>query len=501
MPGSLCASKDKYFILSKIVGLKSQFLKYIEQTFVKMYKSDLCQIFLKIPPERRGRLRKFVHSPYHNAREDVKRLFQYIDQHTRDSGEKPDKLAAHASVFPGQPYDDQRMRYTMSFLLKVVERFLAQEEAMGDLVSSELHLTKAYRQLGLEKMTRRSMARARQFHERSRLHDAEFYEQQYHLEAEDLEFTQKQTRTAARNLQQVNHALDLSYLARKLRQSCTALVHGAVANVEYDSGLLELVLNHLEQAPWLDEHPAISLYFYFYRAAATGDEVWFAKLKKGIVDTGERLPDEELRALLFLAINFCIQQYNRGEERYLADVFELYRDGLSQGLLLIQGQLSRFTFKNIAGIAIRLGAYDWTENFINDYSHTVEAAHRRNYTDYNLAKLYHARRDYHKAMDLLQQVEYEDLFLNLDAKIVLVKSYFELGEHEALDSLLQSFQRFLQRKRKDLGYHRENYLNFARLTTKLLQLPPGDRDAREKLRLEISETRALAEREWLSANV
>lgn len=460
-----------------------------------MYKSDLCQVMQHIPPEKRRALRKFIDSPYHNQREDVRSLFRYLDG---ESG-TPGKEAAFEAVFPGEAYDDQRMRYAMSFLLKAIERFLICEEATADVVAAELHLAKAYRQMGLEKLTRRSVERARVHHERAGLHDADFYERGYQLEAEELEFSQTQKRTAARNLQQVNHTLDLSYLARKLRHSCTALVHGAVANVEYDSGLLELVLGYLEHAPWLDEHPAIALYFYFYQAAHTGDEAWFAKLKKGIAEAGEQLPEAELRALLFLAINFCIQQFNRGEERYLSEVFELYRDGLQQGLLLIEGRLSRFTFKNIAGIAIRLGEYDWTEGFLEMFGPAVETAHRRNYTDYNLAKLYHARQDYPSAMRLLHQVEYEDLFLNLDAKVLLLKIYFEQGETEALDNLLQSFQRFLQRK--DLGYHRENYLHFARLVGKLLQLPPGDREGLERLRREIGETRALAEREWLMERV
>ncbi len=462
-----------------------------------MYNSDLCQVMQFLPPEKRRALRKFIDSPYHNQREDVRRLFRYLD---RESA-APGKQAAFEAVFPGEAYDDQRMRYAMSFLLKTIERFLICEEATADAVAAELHLAKAYRQMGLEKMTRRSMARARTLHERTALHDAVFYERGYLLEAEELEFTQTHKRTAARNLQQVNHALDLSYLAKKLRQSCTALVHGAVANVEYDSGLLDLVLGYLESAPWLDEHPAIALYFYFYQAATRGDEAYFSKLKKGIAEAGEQLPEEELRALLFLAINFCIQRFNRGEERYLEEVFGLYRGGLEQGLLLIGGQLSRFTFKNIAGIAIRLGAYDWTEAFIEEYGPAVEAAHRRNYTDFSLAKLYHARQDYPRAMQLLHGVEYEDLFLNLDAKVLLLKIYFEQGETEALDNLLQSFQRFLQRKRKDLGYHRENYLHFARLMGKLLQLPPGDREGLERLRREIGETKALAEREWLMERV
>ncbi len=210
----------------------------------------------------------------------------------------------------------------------------------------------------------------------------------------------------------------------------------------------------------------------------------------------DSLPEEELHSLHFLAINFCIQRFNRGEERYLNEVFGLYQHGLQQGILLIQDQLSRFAFANIAGIAIRLGEFDWTENFIEQFSPKIERQHRRNYRDFILAKLHYARRDLDRAQRLLQNVEYEDVFLNLDAKVLLLKIYFENDEMEVLDSFISAFQRFLQRK-KGLGYHRENYLSTFLFARRLISLNPFDKEEKEALKIEIENTKALGEKEWL----
>jgi len=79
---------------------------------------------------------------------------------------------------------------------------------------------------------------------------------------------------------------------------------------------------------------------------------------------------------------------------------------------------------------------------------------------------------------------------------MLLRMYFETGETDALESLLDSFETYIRRQ-KDLGYHGENYLNLIRLTRKLLQTPPGEKDARKKLTAEIASSKALAEREWL----
>ena len=461
-----------------------------------MKKSDLYHIILNLTPEGRRSLGKFVHSPFHNLRDDVINLYAFLDKHTLKNPAAITFENAHATAYPGQPFDMQQLRYCMSYLMKVIERYLTVQEATADPVQNQLHLTAAYRKLGLEKHTRRALERAVVLQGRNAHTGGDFYEKNYLLETEAYFYAEGMKRTAPRNLQQVNQSLDLSFLAKKLKESCLALSHGAVANIAYDTGLLELILGYLENALWLDEHPAIALYFYYYRAATSEGSHYFEKLKKGLLQTGYLLPPEELRNVHLLAINYGIQRFNKGEESYLHEVFDLYKSALGKDILLENGRLSRYAFKNIAGIAIRLGEFDWTEGFIEKYNDTIEPRHRRNYTDFNLARLHYARKDLDKAMQLLQQVEYEDIFLNLDAKVMLLKIYFENDEMEVLDSFINSFQRFLQRK-KGLGYHRENYLNTLQFARRLIALNPFDKKEKEGLRNEIEGTKALGEKEWL----
>ncbi len=461
-----------------------------------MKKSDLFHIIQKLPPENRRSLHKFIHSPYHNLRDDVKNLYAFLGKHAEKTPLAITFENAHSAAYPNQPFDMQKLRYCMSYLMKVIERFLTVMEATTDPVQNQLHLTAAYRKLGLEKHTRRALERAVAMQDRNAHTGADFYEKNYLLESEAYFYAEGMKRTAPRNLQQVNQSLDLSFLAKKLKESCLALSHGAVANVAYDTGLLELILGYLENAPWLDQHPAIALYFYYYRAATSEDSHYFEKLKNGLLQTGYLLPSEELRNVHLLAINYGIQRFNKGEESYLHEVFDLYKSALGKGILLENGRLSRFAFKNIAGIAIRLGEFDWTEGFIEKFNKAIEPRHRQNYTDFNLAKLHYARKDFDKAMHLLQQVEYEDVFLNLDAKVLLLKIYFEKDEMEVLDSFINSFQRFLQRK-KGLGYHRENYLNTLQFARRLIALNPFDKKEKEGLKSEIEATKTLGEKEWL----
>ena len=98
-------------------------------------------------------------------------------------------------------------------------------------------------------------------------------------------------------------------------------------------------------------------------------------------------------------------------------------------------------------------------------------------------------------MSLLVTVDSADLLLTIDAKVMLLKMYYELQELDALDALLASFKTFLYRK-KVMGYHRDNYLKVIELTRKLLYLNRNDRQAVQVLREEVEKNK-LTEKEWL----
>jgi len=80
-----------------------------------------------------------------------------------------------------------------------------------------------------------------------------------------------------------------------------------------------------------------------------------------------------------------------------------------------------------------------------------------------------------------------------------MKTYYELYEYDALESFLNSFRTYVNRKKQsgDLrSYHQENYLNIIRLTQKLLTYNPFDKKEKSKLREEFEKTK-VTERKWL----
>ena len=113
-----------------------------------------------------------------------------------------------------------------------------------------------------------------------------------------------------------------------------------------------------------------------------------------------------------------------------------------------------------------------------------------------MARLEHARKNYSSVLELLQKTEYKDLLLNLAAKTIALKTYYELNEISLLESHMDAMKSFIRRK-KIIGYHKENYLNLVHFVKQLLELKRFDKVASRKLAQEIQDTKAIAEKVWL----
>ena len=98
-------------------------------------------------------------------------------------------------------------------------------------------------------------------------------------------------------------------------------------------------------------------------------------------------------------------------------------------------------------------------------------------------------------MRLLAQMDFKDHLHNLISKYILLKIYYEEGEFDALESLLDSLAAYL-RRREIVENQKINGQNIIRLTRGLLRLNAYDKEKRQVLRKEIEKTRPLTERKW-----
>jgi hypothetical protein len=295
-------------------------------------------------------------------------------------------------------------------------------------------------------------------------------------------------------LQETNTALDVYYIAQKLKYFCNMHSHQSVFKIEYEYTFLEPLLAQIHQEKLLSI-PAISVYYYIYHTLIEKENPeHFVALKYEISEKLTKFPTSEGREILLMGINYCIGRTNAGHITYFGDALELFQLGDSSDLLLEDGLVSRFTFRNAVSIGTRVKAFEWVEYFINKYNKCLDEKYQGSFVQFNYARLYFEKGAYTQAMKILAQIEYDDILITLNAKFMLLKMYYELREYDVLESHLESMRAYVQRK-EVIGYHRNIYKNIIRFAKKLLNLNPTTQKI-EALRQDIATTNPMADREW-----
>lgn len=461
-----------------------------------MANALLYELFNTFDKPALVRLGKLVRSPFFTHRAEMARIVAFLAQCRYRGRPLPDKAELFKKAFPDRVYDDLLLRATLSDLRELMESFLIWQKMRTDKIASQLVLASAFRERNLDKLfLKTSQQLAAQLRD-SPEKNADYLRQVLDYQLEIAHFQTRTVRTGDLHLQEIAHSLDTLYLAQKLRHACTQISHQAVFKADYDFGLLPNVLQAVEGSTYL-QVPSIALYYYCYRFLTESYSLdFFQKFRAGLAENGHFFPFSELKNLYLLAINFCIRQLNEGNEPFVREGWDLYREGLDKGFLLENGRLSGFTFNNVVAFGIKLKVFSAVEQFIKRYGECLEPGQRESYVHFNYARIEYSRRNFGVALLHLQKSDFKDLVNNLIAKTQLLKIYYELGETSLLDSHLDSFRTFI--RRSDVSdYHRKNFHNIVAFTKKLTMLEPGNAKAKAKLRTDIQKTAVLSEKEWL----
>ena len=395
---------------------------------------------------------------------------------------------------------DQKLRLANSNLLALLEHYWMYREKFADGDRAKIRLAGAYRKRKLGKHFDITLREARQARERQPWRTADYFHDLNLLEWEQYQWDSSSKRSESLNLQATSDFMDKAFIARKLRLACLALSHQAVFKIEYQLGLLDAVLKYLETSD-LEETPTVGLYFHCYHFLADPTaEQHFERFREMLFAHADTFPEDELRTLYLLAINFGIKKINEQQVGWLRNTLDLYQHALARQLLLENGHISRFAFNNIAGIALRLGEVDWAECFVQQHQHFLEKQHRRSTAAFNLARVAYARHDYGTALLHLQEAVDRDVFSNLQAKTLQLKIYYETNEWEALESHLASMKTYIRRHAR-IAYQRDNYLRILLYAKQLMQLDRAKPAAVAKLHEQIAAEQSLTEREWLMEQV
>lgn len=459
--------------------------------------NPLISLYRSLNMSDSRRLGKWLDSPAHNQRDDVRALHAYLTGSDRlFKAASLAKTRIWKKIFPSAAFDDARLRQTFHWALKAAEEFVAYEAWRYSAAGTQLDLVRGLRQRGLSSVSGRNLKKLGQLQEKSDVRNEHFFRRQYRLELERDEYRVQQQTLDKPNFQEIADALDVTYLIEKLKVSCNMLFHARVYRTTYDVHFLDEVVGYVRTLD-LTKYPVLAIYYYVYRGFTEAEEdgETVAELRDTTNTHGDLLTGADRRFVILMAINICISNINLQRQPYVREAFEWYRLGLAENVIAENGQITRATYLNIMGTAIKLKEYEWVHRFIDENSHLLEEDIRKNTEYFARARVGYELKDYDNIMPLLVQVDFKHPVYNLFAKTLLLKIYYELDEYDLLENQIDAMLTYIRRKTLS-DFHRDNYNNIARLTRQLSRLAPGKKK-REALRVKIEAASPLSEKAWL----
>jgi len=458
-----------------------------------MQKSQLFQIISQLSVVERRSLQKFVRSPYHNTR---KELIPFCDLLIKSSNTKDtiadSKEYYYKKLFPGVAYDDKKMRYTISFLYKLVKYFLAVEQLNTDTLRQQQMVALAFKKKKLKRFEK-EVLRSEQILESQPLRDAQYYYERYqNLSGYNSNLVHLSKVGAT--LKKMNSSADVYFIATTLKMGCMWLTFSHEKN---SNKLLEQMLLFLSKDKSFLEIPVIGIYYNAYQMLRqTNQDQFFDRFKISIEESGDLFEQKELSELYVLAVNHCIRQANQNKEKYRKELFEIYKKGLSAEAFLDNGELSGKTYINTVQAGLNQEAFEWVVTFIEKYKPYLKQPIREQFYLFNLANYHNKRKNYDQVMEILRSVTFDETMMEMSARRMLLKIYYDLEEAEALYSLFDSFKNYIYRH-KELGYHKSHYLNLIKYTKKLFNYHSSGNQTLKKLKTDILETDDIIEKTWL----
>lgn len=468
-----------------------------------MRNSKLIELYSLMNETELKKLDKFLASPYFNESETICQIHDFVRVfHPDYNHEALKKENLWKELYPTEAFNDNRLRHFMSRLLNLLQRFLAVQHFESDQFASGLHNLKSLRTHGAEKPYLKAYQK---FREKLDTEGSEAFLQDFLLDEELNQFYSVSSLVSIHKidsgLKQSAQNLDLFYLVNKLRYFCAVINYKNILKLEHRNLLMEEIIG-IAGHDEFKTVPAVRLYYLILKMLLEPEEEgWFRDLLDELQQFQSFFADEELRGMYVFAQNYCIRKANQGQTSFLQDLFEIYKTVLREGIIFHDGSFSAGTYKNIVAVGLRLKAFNWVEDFIDRYNDRLSEEERENARIYNLARLFFTKRNFEKVIELLQQVNYSDVFYSLDSRSILLKTYYEMDAIEPMYSLIDSFRTFLRRNKILSEAQRKGYMNLIKYTLQASRVRPRDKARISKLEKDIDKASPIADVGWLKEKV
>lgn len=442
-------------------------------------------------------LKRFMRFRFPRLREDV---YRTVDALRENQSRRIDRENLHKRLFPKTKFNDKTIRYLLTDVNKAIYEFFSYKQLQKQPNKQQLLLLNELTDRKCERTFSKTFNTVMTHREKAAHANAESLLHHSELLALKAQAELESGQRSSDAFEQSALYMDQYFVARKLQISAEKINLNYILKKDWQDPFLEVILQQIDNGMFYDV-PYIQLYrLIILGLTEPENEAAFTSLKNQVPEIIESLPESEITDLYQYLLNYCIRKINAGRLQFQDELLVVYQSALEHGALLTNGKISQWDFKNVVTIALRTGNTEYTREFIHSYKQALPSNQRTNALAYNLANLHFSEKNYRAAISQLQKVDLDDVFYRFDARSILLKSYYELDDQDALFYHAAAFRSMLNRNRKISDQQRKLYLNLIKHTLSLSR-SAGEKSKVKVIKKRIQEKPNVADLRWLESKI
>lgn len=428
------------------------------------------------------KLRSFLNSPYYNQNKNVTTLFEYLvtlDKRTLTNISNRD---IHNYIFQKHKFINENVKTLIYLLTRLTEKFLVISEAENDEFEYNKQLLKIFNKRGLDKHFMRHLNKTgKQKEEYGSVEldkitrKAEFEKTllQYYLPRNDEKNIFAHELKLSEDLiaaflvdmfKQYNVFWRASYLNNLLDVEFTSAVLTAI---DFDRLFETFSQNNYRYYKLLLPH-----YEIYKLLKDESSKINIDSLKSNI-SQNDFISGNEKFVLSTILVNSIYYKSLRSGGVYTRELFEALKLMIELHKFSNDPFLRYTTYSNILRIALQLGEYDWTEQFINEYHVLLEPSIKDNMLMYSNAYLAFTRGDFEKCLEYESKINFQTFQQRYYLRDLRLSSLYELGKFETALSLIDSYKHFIKKDQNYSAKMKQGYLLFLSFINDLIRLELG----------------------------
>ncbi len=480
-----------------------------------MHDSKLLALLKTIQEEDHTSLLDFFQSPYFNKNEKIIKLVKHLLQFSPDyQSEKLSKEFCYQLLYPETAFEDARIRRLMSKTLKLLEQFITYHQLKKEEVVQHQLMANYCIDNDLEVFFKSQIQSWEK--KNKKLGDYQYFFQSYLVANAKLRvnnsFLIKNMRKNVNKaheeeLQNTLDKLQNFYLYKTLHLTFVSYQNSLMFNTPKNEKIETNSIKAFFEDRELIKFPSsIQLFYMVFMFFQNQNQESYQNLKNSVSSFNVKDIDKKTLRDIYKILEVYVihkQTNNINGQDYYSELLELYKYELEQELVFYEQAFYPVKFRNMVVVALRIKEYEWTEQFIQDYHHTLPDDQLPSLHHYCLALLYFHQKRFQEAADLLFNItDCKDAFFMFDIKRLQIKTYYEQDEIDLLDSMMNAFRvqisrdSFLSEGNKLINKH------FINMVFRLVGVQ-SHKDIKKlyKMQDELNSNKAFAERPWLLSKV